>query len=125
MWVHLRKEQFPSLHNSMLKPRGDGTFQVLELINDNAYKLELSPSFGVHDVFNVADLALFLVDDEDDLLSLDSMSNPFEQREDDVTLSHQDQAKTDVVSSSATSGAPGSADASNSPWALSFGDHHC
>ena len=36
VWVHLRKERFPMLRNSKLKPRGDGPFQVLERINDNA-----------------------------------------------------------------------------------------
>ncbi|XP_042444041.1 uncharacterized protein LOC122029161 [Zingiber officinale] len=36
-----RKERFPKRRQSKLNPRGDGPFQVLEKINDNAYKLEL------------------------------------------------------------------------------------
>ena len=36
VWVHLRKERFSSHRHSKLIPRGDGPFQVLERINDNA-----------------------------------------------------------------------------------------
>ena len=41
VWVHLRKERFPNQRKSKLMPRGDGTFKVLQRINNNAYKLEL------------------------------------------------------------------------------------
>ncbi|XP_031376072.1 uncharacterized protein LOC116191936, partial [Punica granatum] len=39
IWLHMRKERFPAQRRSKLLPRGDGPFQVLERINDNAYKL--------------------------------------------------------------------------------------
>ncbi|RVW46460.1 Transposon Ty3-I Gag-Pol polyprotein [Vitis vinifera] len=42
VWVHMRKERFPTCRRSKLHPRGDGPFQLLERINDNAYKLDLS-----------------------------------------------------------------------------------
>ncbi|RVW59253.1 RNA-directed DNA polymerase-like [Vitis vinifera] len=41
VWVHKRKERFPTRRRSKLHPRGDCPFQVLERINDNAYKLDL------------------------------------------------------------------------------------
>ncbi|XP_073057399.1 uncharacterized protein [Primulina eburnea] len=41
VWLHLRKERFPEKRRSKLLPRGDGQFQVIERINDNAYKLDL------------------------------------------------------------------------------------
>ncbi|GKV23267.1 hypothetical protein SLEP1_g33016 [Rubroshorea leprosula] len=41
VWVHMRKERFPAQRRSKLQPRGDGPFQVIARINDNAYKLEL------------------------------------------------------------------------------------
>ncbi|XP_074555934.1 uncharacterized protein LOC141811777 [Curcuma longa] len=41
VWVHMRKERFPAKRLSKLHPRGDGPFQVIARINDNAYKLDL------------------------------------------------------------------------------------
>ncbi|KAL4388279.1 hypothetical protein GQ457_09G018050 [Hibiscus cannabinus] len=40
VWVHFRKERFPAQRSSKLLPRGDGPFQVVEKINENAYKFE-------------------------------------------------------------------------------------
>ncbi|XP_070036700.1 uncharacterized protein [Nicotiana tomentosiformis] len=59
IWVHIRKERFPSKRKSKLYPRGDGPFQVLERIEENAYKLDLPAEFQVSATFNVADLSLF------------------------------------------------------------------
>jgi len=42
----MRKERFPAQRKSRLQSRGDGTFQVLEKINDNAYKLDLPREYG-------------------------------------------------------------------------------
>jgi len=58
VWVHMRKERFPNQRKSKLQPRGDGPFQVLERINDNAYKIDLPGEYGVSATFNVADLTL-------------------------------------------------------------------
>jgi hypothetical protein len=72
-WVHMRKERFLAHRKSKLQPRGDEQFQILERINDNAYKVNLPGKYGVSATFNVSDLTLFDVGD-------DSRSNSFEER---------------------------------------------
>ncbi|KAJ9170219.1 hypothetical protein P3X46_018343, partial [Hevea brasiliensis] len=72
VWVHLRKERFPSQRKSKLQPRCDGPFQVLTKINDNAYKINLPGEYNVSATFNVADLSP-CVD-----AGTDSRTNPFE-----------------------------------------------
>jgi hypothetical protein len=77
VWVHIRKERFPEQRRSNLMPRGDGLFQFIERINDNAYKVDLPGEYDVSAIFNVVDLSSFDLGD-------DSRSNPFEERGDDV-----------------------------------------
>ena len=72
----MRKERFPTHRKSMLQPRGDEPFQILEMINDNASKVDLSGEYDVNATFNVYNLTLFDVGN-------DSRSNPFEERWDD------------------------------------------
>jgi len=74
VWVHMRKEKISTCRQSKLHPRGDGPFQVLERINDNAYKLDLPDECNISATFNVSDLSLFYIGD-------DSNSNPFEKME--------------------------------------------
>ena len=57
-----------------MNPRGDGPFQILEKINDNAYKVDLPGEYRVSSTFNVSDLSLF---------DADSRTNPFEERGND------------------------------------------
>ena len=59
VWVHMRKKRFPKQRKSKLQPRGDGPFQVLERINDNAYKINIPGEYGVSSSFNVAGLIPF------------------------------------------------------------------
>ena len=73
----MHKERFPNQRKSKLQPCGDGPFQVLERINDNAYKIELLGEYGVNATFKVVDLTLFDTD-------FDSRSNPIKERGDDV-----------------------------------------
>ena len=72
VWLHLRKSRFPEKRKSKLSPRGDGPFQVIERINDNAYRLELPGEYQVHGTFNVTDLSPFDVGDEQELKRGDS-----------------------------------------------------
>lgn len=65
VWVHMRKERFPSQRRNKLSPRGDGPFRVLERINDNAYKLELPGAYNINATFNIADLSLYDRGDEE------------------------------------------------------------
>ena len=63
VWVHLRKERFPTKRKSKLMPRADGPFEILERANDNAYKVNFLDDYGVSATFNVADLSPYLEDD--------------------------------------------------------------
>ena len=51
---------FPERRKSKLLPQGDGPFEVLERINDDAYKLDLLGEYNVSATFNVSDLSPFL-----------------------------------------------------------------
>jgi len=64
VWVHMRKERFPKQRKSKLQPRGDGPFQVIERINNNAYKIDIPSEYGVSSSFNVADLTAFVAGDD-------------------------------------------------------------
>ena len=69
-------ERFIAQRRSKLLPRGDGRFQVLERINDNAYKLDLPSEYNVSATFNVIDLSPFDVGD-------DLRTNPFQEEGND------------------------------------------
>jgi hypothetical protein len=54
VWIHLQKERIPHDRESKLKPRGDGPFNVLKRINDNAYVIDIPMSkYLVSNTFNV------------------------------------------------------------------------
>lgn len=59
VWLQLRKERFLSQKKSKIGPRGDDPFQVFQRINNNAYKLDLPPEYGVVPIFNVCDMSHF------------------------------------------------------------------
>ncbi|RDX93975.1 hypothetical protein CR513_23696, partial [Mucuna pruriens] len=75
VWVHRRKEKLPTRRKYKLQPRGDGTFQVLERINDNAYKLDLSTAYGEE---------------------FDSRMNPFEEGRNDRIPTEKDKDKDNL-----------------------------
>jgi len=71
------KERFPKRTRSKLMLRTGGSFQILERINDNTYKVDLLSEYDVSATFNVSNLSLFDVGE-------DSRSNSFEERGDDA-----------------------------------------
>jgi hypothetical protein len=78
VWIHLRKERFPSKRSSKLMPRADGPFRVLQRIGENAYKIELPGDYGVSATFNVSDLSPYYEDQEDQVDLGTSLHQPGE-----------------------------------------------
>ena len=80
--MHIHKKRFPAQRQSKLLPRGDGPFQVLERINDKAYKLDLPGEYNVSATFNVTDLSPF--DTGEDL-----RKNPFQEEGNDGSVAKE------------------------------------
>ena len=80
MWVHLRKERFPSKRKSKLTPHADGPFKVVKKVNDSAYKVDLLGDYRVSCTFSVADLKAYYEDDQLENLR----ANSFLEGKDDV-----------------------------------------
>ncbi|KAL3582919.1 hypothetical protein D5086_017251 [Populus alba] len=75
-----KKGRFPSKRKSKLMPRADGPFQIIEKVNDNAYKVDLPGDYNVSATFNVKDLTPYLDDDDDSNLR----TNHYQPGADDV-----------------------------------------
>jgi hypothetical protein len=86
VWLHLRKNRFPELRKSKLMLKADGPFKIMEKINDNAYKLELPPEFGVSPTFNISDLRSYLGEEDE----LESRMTPIQEEEDDDDITTMD-----------------------------------
>jgi hypothetical protein len=82
VWLHLRKERFPELRKSNLMSRASGPFKILAKINDNAYKLELPPEFGVSPNFNILDLRPYLGEEDE----MPSRMTSMQEGEDDEDI---------------------------------------
>ncbi|KAF8080814.1 hypothetical protein N665_0921s0008 [Sinapis alba] len=78
--IHLRKGRFPVKRKSKLFPRADGPFKVLEMINNNAYKIDLQGKYPISYTINVADLIPFHAN------YLDLRTNPFKGGEDNARI---------------------------------------
>lgn len=70
----MRKERFPKQQKSKLDPRGNRTFQVLECVNNNAYKIDMLGKDEVFATFSVSNLFTFDIGE-------DSRMNPFKEGE--------------------------------------------
>jgi hypothetical protein len=90
VWLHLRKDRFPTLRCSKLMPRAAGPFKVLTKINDNAYILDLPAEFGVSTSFNVADLKPYARADEE----LPSRMTSVQEGEDDEDINYNTSTST-------------------------------
>jgi len=55
-------------------PRANGPFEIIEHLNDNAYKVDLAGDYGVFATFNVVDLSPYLDDDYLEDLRVNSSS---------------------------------------------------
>jgi len=73
----MKSRRDPAIWRSKLLPQGDRPFQVVERINDNAYKLDLPNEYGVSVSFNVVDLYPFDVGD-------DLRTNPSKEEKNDA-----------------------------------------
>ena len=60
----MRKERFLVQRSSILLPKRDGPLQVLECVDDNIYKLDLSGDYNISTTFYVIDLIPFYVGDD-------------------------------------------------------------
>ena len=58
VWLHLDKKRFKGQHHKLL-PIRYGPYTILDKIGENAYKLDLPPQLGIHNVIDVNHLKLF------------------------------------------------------------------
>jgi hypothetical protein len=82
VWLHLRKERFTKLRKSKLMSHAASPFKILAKINDNAYKLELPPKFGVSQSFNILDLRPYLREEDE----MPSRTTSMQEGEDDEDI---------------------------------------
>jgi hypothetical protein len=75
VWLHLRKERFLELRKSKLMSCAAGPLKILAKINDNTYKLELPPEFGVSPRFNISDLRPYLGEEDEMSSRMTSMQD--------------------------------------------------
>jgi len=83
VWLHLRKDRFPTKRKSKLSTRGDRPFQVLKRINNNAYQIDLPEKYRVHTTFNIMDLTPFVGSKDKEAVALDLRTNPLQEEGDD------------------------------------------
>jgi len=62
--------------------RSDGSFEVIEKVDNNAYKLQLPGDMAISATFNIRDLSPYMEDTMED--PSDFRTNPFEEGEVDA-----------------------------------------
>ena len=58
-----KEGRFPSKRMNKLMARAEVPFEVIDRVNDNAYRVGLPGDFGVLATFNAANSSLYLPDD--------------------------------------------------------------
>jgi len=106
VWIHLRKERFPSKRKSKLMPHSDEPFEILEKIALNAYKVDLPREYGVFATFNVADLSPYYEESEE-IPSLTSNSSQAGEDDGDLTTKDPKEAENVKEDQEATKDAKG------------------
>ncbi|CAA7021374.1 unnamed protein product [Microthlaspi erraticum] len=66
VWVYLTRDRMPASEYNKLRSRKIGPIKVLEVINPNAYRLDLPPHIKTADVFSVKYLSPFKGDNSQD-----------------------------------------------------------
>jgi hypothetical protein len=84
VWLHFRQERFPSKRKTKLHPRGDGPFEVIRRLNNNAYQIAIPPEWGVSNSINISGLKRV------DINELDLFDNPYDLRSDPLKLGGND-----------------------------------
>ena len=62
MWFHLTKETLLSKRKSKLMARGDGPYNVVQNVGENAYKIELLRDMQISATVDIRDLTPYLGD---------------------------------------------------------------
>jgi len=75
----LRKDRFPTKRKGKLMPLSKGPFEVLERVNDNAYKVDLLGDYNISAAFNFSYLSPCI----DDSYQTDLRTNLLQQGKDD------------------------------------------
>jgi hypothetical protein len=82
VWVVLTRDRFPLGEYNNLKERKIGPCEILQKINDNAYRLRLHSHLKTSDVFNVKHLSPCFANSDD--IAMNSMTSSFQPRVTDV-----------------------------------------
>ncbi|KAE8681373.1 putative CCCH-type zinc finger family protein [Hibiscus syriacus] len=91
VWAVLTRDRFPVGEYNKLKDRKIGPCEVVQKINDNAYRLRLPSHLKTSDVFNVKHLSHCFVDPDD--TTLNSRTSSFQPGVTDVRGSETDDAE--------------------------------
>lgn len=87
--VYLRKGRLPGGTSHKLSDKKHGTYQILQKINDNAYRVSLPAEMAISPTFNVADLFEYHPPDEASSSIINSRASSFEAEETDAEQSKE------------------------------------